>query len=73
MFPSGSQSTVIKVQHGLSIRLNIHPNDILLHGPKKELQRYGKNAITNTCPSNDIIPISEAHLVLLQGKGHSNN
>ena len=57
----------------LPIELNIQPDHVVLSGPKKEVQRYGKDAITNTCPSNDMVPTSEASLVLLQGKGHSND
>src|SRR5580704_8268979 len=39
---SESQPTVIRVQHVLPIRLNIHSDHVLLPGPKKEFQRYGK-------------------------------
>jgi hypothetical protein len=36
---SESQLAVIKVKHVLPIRLNIHPDHVLLPGPNKEFQR----------------------------------
>jgi hypothetical protein len=41
-FPWQSRSAVIKVQHILPIRRNIHHGHVLLLGPKNEFQRYGK-------------------------------
>ncbi len=72
-FPSQSRSAVIKVQHILPIRRNIQHDHVLLLDQRKSFNATVKNAITNTCLSNDMIPTTEASLVLLQSEGHSNN
>jgi hypothetical protein len=41
-FRPKSLPAIIKVQHFLPLRLNIHPDHVLLSGPKIEFQRYGK-------------------------------
>jgi hypothetical protein len=41
-FRPKSLPAVIKVQHFLPRRLNIHPDHVRLSGPKIEFQRYGK-------------------------------
>jgi hypothetical protein len=61
------------MQYVFRIQLNVQPDQVVLSGPKKEVNATAKHAIPNTCPSNDTVPTSEASLVLLQGKGHSND
>jgi hypothetical protein len=53
--PFGVIAAVIKVQHVLPIRLNIHPTTSTSLNRRRSFNATAKNAITNTCPSNDMI------------------